>query len=78
MIQYCRYCVNCHSENGIFYCYNKMVILTEASIKRPNTCRHFLYSDSGDVVSGKQYKGMTDTRHKQMQMSFLTIMEELK
>ena len=78
MIQYCRYCVNCHIEKGIYYCYHRMTILTEVSTKRPNNCQHFLYSDSGDVVTGHQYKGMTDSKHRQMQMSFLTVMEEEK
>lgn len=71
MNQYCRYCVNCFVDKGMFACYHKMVILTEASIKRPNNCPNFLYSDSGDIITGRQYKAAEQKKHCQMQMNFL-------
>jgi len=71
MNQYCRYCVNCSSDQGFFRCCQKISFLTESAVKRPNNCRHFLYCEGGDVITGKQYRAVEIEKHGQMQSSFL-------
>lgn len=76
MNQYCRYCVNCFVDKGIFVCYHNMTIKSEAAIKRRNNCPNFLYSDSGDVITGEPYSQVRKAKQKQMQTNFLSLMED--
>ena len=53
--QYCRYCAHCFEGDG-YYCGEKVMVLTEAEIKRENKCKDFWYCVNGDVITGKHYK----------------------
>lgn len=52
--QYCRYC-GLLSEGDCYYCSAKEEVMSEAQIKRANTCPHYGYTDAGDIITGKQY-----------------------
>lgn len=58
MRQYCRYCVSCINDNGL-YCTNFNKTLTEAKIKHTNRCKDFALSRLGDVTTGRQYRPRT-------------------
>ena len=55
MKQYCRYCAFCF-EGDCFYCGDHDKVLTEEQIKRVNTCKDFILSGIGDVITGKAYE----------------------
>lgn len=54
MKQYCRYCAFC-IEGDCFYCTEHEEVLSEARIRRANTCPEFALSDLGDVETVKSY-----------------------
>lgn len=72
MAQYCRYCAFCFEGDG-FFCSNKepTKYLTEAQIKRKNSCKDFALSALGDVITGREYqprepKPRSDDGNKQL------------
>lgn len=58
MKQYCRYCAFCFEADD-YRCSNhpkgEEPHWTEADIKRVNKCKNFIYSDLGDIITGRQY-----------------------
>ncbi len=53
MKQYCRHCAFC-IDSEPFYCTNKEQLMSEAQIRRANTCSDFALADE-DIISGKPY-----------------------
>lgn len=59
MKQYCQYCAFCFDADW-FGCSNENGIhggryMSEKTIKTPNKCPEFQYTDLGSVITGKQY-----------------------
>lgn len=53
MKQYCRYCVHC-IEGDVFFCTDDERTMSEAEIKRVNSCPNFMLTE--DIITGKEYK----------------------
>lgn len=70
MKQYCRYCAHCF-EGDAYYCNERDTVLSEAKIKRANQCNDYIYSDLGDILTGKQYQPRDSRRVKGASNAFL-------
>ena len=55
MTQYCRHCAFCFEGDG-YHCSDKNICLSEKQIRQANTCKDFVLSELGDVITGKAYK----------------------
>ena len=55
MKQYCRYCAFC-TYGDVAYCGVYEWTMTDGAIRKENHCKSFVYSELGDVESGKQYR----------------------
>lgn len=56
MKQYCRYCAFCCEVDDGYYCGEEEHLMLESDIKRANVCKHYAYTDAGDIITGKQYQ----------------------
>ena len=70
--QYCRYCNNLVTGNGI-YCTEREKELSEAYTKTPNRCKFFEFNEIDAYGSDKPYKPRKikeDTEHEQFRLEF--------
>ena len=65
MKKYHRYCAYCFEADD-YRCSNhpegKQPHWTEEQVKRETSCRNFVLSDMGDVITGRKYHPRNNTR----------------
>lgn len=71
--KYCRYCSYCQIIELCGYCCTaKGKALSEDYIKHTNTCKQYVETDMGDIITGRKYKPHTVSHSKKIegQMDF--------
>lgn len=67
MKKYHRYCAYCFEADD-YRCSNhpegKQPHWTEEQVKRETSCRNFVLSDMGDVITGRKYHPRNNTRKR--------------